>query len=288
MTDETEKAEGTDETKGSLNAERLRRMEEIADGADRVKVDLQDLDGTPITGPGDDEDDGPGDERVEKEPAARRFKLKVNGVEREVSEEELIALGQKVASADEYLKSAAEAVKNASKLDLADKEDPAKVEEDDLALARALQMGSEEDAAKAIRQLRARPSEVTPDAVVRAVDERLTFRKAADWFNDEYKELLSDPILKSLVYQKDAELAEREPTLSYTDRLKRVGDEVREWVGKVRTPKSDKLTRKASVAPVPVASGRQQVASDDEGEEDPEKVIAEMAKGRRQERPVRH
>jgi len=150
-------------------------------------------------------------------------------------------------------------------------------------------MGSEDEAVQAIRKIKSRPSEVTPDAVARVVDERLSFQRAAEWFNNEYKELLTDPNLKKLVLDRDAELAQLEPQTAYMDRLRRVGDEIRGWNGqRAGTPKVDKAARKAQVASVPSGAARQNTGANEESDDSPESVIALMAKSRGQARSVQH
>jgi hypothetical protein len=281
---------------GTDNERQIDRRNQIADSADEFrKGDLQDLDGDPVARPRQEEEEEEEEEaRVEAaEPEKpRTFKIKVNGREMELTEAEMIERAQKVESADQYLQTAAEAVRNATKPALPVQDEPAQVEEDDLALARALQMGSEEDAAKAIRRIRAKPSEVTPDVLPRLVDERLQFLKAVESFNAEYKDYLEVPSLRQKANEIDARLAQSEPSLPYAERLKKVGEEVKKEalsiVQKFGTPKVDKAARKASVAPVPSAAGRQSQMSDDEGEESPESVIAAMAKLRGQGRPVSH
>ena len=279
-----------DTGQGTLNTDRLKRFNAIADSADEIRGQEfnEEITDRPVE---DDreEDDG---ETVQAVAEPRRVKIKVNGKELSLTEDELIQRAQKVESADEYLRSASEAVKNATKLALSAQDEPTRVDEDDLALARAIQMGSEDEAVQAIRKIKSRPSEVTPDAVARVVDERLSFQRAAEWFNGEYKELLADPLLKKLVLDRDTELAQLEPNTPYTDRLKRVGDEIRTWSQKMSggsvPSKIDKAARKASVAAVPSAAGRQSSGSDEESDDSPESVIAAMAKSRGQARSVQH
>jgi hypothetical protein len=283
---------------GNDNERKLSRREEIADNADKARADdLTDVDDTPIQARKEELEEEEVKEEPKEEPKAepkveepRKLKLKVGGKEIELTEQEVIERAQKVEQADEYLRTASEAVKNASRLALPPKVDePVKVEEDDLQLARRLQMGSEEEAAQAIRTLRARSPGVTPDVVAKVVDERLSFQRAAEWFNGEYKDLLSDPLLKELIYKRDADLAQAEPNLGYSERLKRVGDEIRAWKEKVAPPvKTDKEARKAQVAPVPAAAGRQAGPEDEEADDSPESIIAKMAKARGQGRPVQH
>jgi len=271
------------------NNERLNRRNMIADSADEFRSgDMDDIDGgRPVNDDRDDEDDGIVTQHAEAE--SPRHKIKVNGRELDLSYEELVQRAQKVESADEYLRHASESVKNATKLALSAQDEPKQMDDDDLALARAIQMGSEDEAVQAIRKIKSRPSEVTPDAVARVVDERLSFQRAAEWFNNEYKELLADPNLKKLVLDRDAELAQLEPNTAYMDRLKRVGDEIRGWNGqRASTPKVDKAARKAQMASVPSGAARQNTGATEESDDSPESVIAMMAKSRGQARSVQH
>jgi len=271
------------------NNERLNRRNMIADSADEFRSgDMDDIDGgRPVNDDRDDEDDGTVTQQAEDTNLLH--KIKVNGKELQLSYEELVQRAQKVESADEYLRHASESVKNATKLALSTQDEPKQMEDDDLALARAIQMGSEDEAVQAIRKIKSRPSEVTPDAVARVVDERLSFQRAAEWFNNEYKELLTDPNLKKLVLDRDAELAQLEPQTAYMDRLRRVGDEIRGWNGqRAGTPKVDKAARKAQVASVPSGAARQNTGANEESDDSPESVIALMAKSRGQARSVQH
>jgi hypothetical protein len=261
----------------------------IADSADEFRSgDMDDIDGgRPVNDDRDDEDDGTVTQQAEDTNLLH--KIKVNGKELQLSYEELVQRAQKVESADEYLRHASESVKNATKLALSAQDEPKQMDDDDLALARAIQMGSEDEAVQAIRKIKSRPSEVTPDAVARVVDERLSFQRAAEWFNNEYKELLTDPNLKKLVLDRDAELAQLEPQTAYMDRLRRVGDEIRGWNGqRAGTPKVDKAARKAQVASVPSGAARQNTGANEESDDSPESVIALMAKSRGQARSVQH
>lgn len=215
---------------------------------------------------------------VQAEP--KKFKLKVNGKEIELTEQELIERAQKVESADEYLQTAAKAVERMQALPPS-KDGAAGGEEDPIedTLTSALQ-GDSEAIKKVAQRLRAPPVK----DVLSAVDDRMSFRSAVSWFQGEYKDVVSDPMLYQLVVGKDAELARTEPSLPYQERLKRSGDYVRTWKqGLVKTPEdkpNPKLVAKASVAPVPQASGRQ-VVKDEEDEEEPvETIIERMAKSR--------
>ncbi len=226
----------------------------------------------------------------------------VNGTEKWLTLSQLRTAAQKVESADQYLAAAAESVRNAARLDLSHKPDePSKVDDVDLekTLSSAV-MGDKEAIKKlasvfsGLREARAKPSEVTPD-VLQQIDERWSFRRAAEWFEDQYQDLLADPVLKKLVYDKDAELAKDSPTMPYKKRLKAAGDEIRDWLKKrtgtteAKVAVSDaKAERKKTLVNVPNAAARQTPPADEEAEESVEDVIQQMAKARGQARAMVH
>ena len=226
----------------------------------------------------------------------------VNGNEKWLTLSQLRTAAQKVESADQYLAAAAESVRNASRLDLSKKRDePSKVEDVDLekTLSSAV-MGDQEaikklaSVFKDLKEVRAQPSEVTPD-VLQQIDERWSFRRAAEWFDEEYQDLLTDPFLKDLVYKRDSELANAQPKMPYKQRLKTAGDEIRGWIQK-RTgasevkvaPSEAKADRKKTLVNVPSAAARQTPVNDEEAEESVEQVIQQMAKARGQARAMVH
>lgn len=219
----------------------------------------------------------------------------VNGKEKWLTLEQLRVAAQKVESADEYLASAAASVRNSSRLTPSKQDESSRVDEVDLekTLSSAV-MGDEEAIRKLAAAIKARPSAVTPD-VLQQFDERWSFRRAAEWFEETYADELDDPFLKRLMYERDAELAKDEPNLPYKQRLKKAGDEVRTWMQKksgtapVRAATSpNKLERKKVLVNVPSAAARQAPPEDEDAEESVEDVIATMAKARGQSRAVAH
>lgn len=230
------------------------------------------------------------------EPAAAplpKHRIKVHGKEMELTLDELIARAQKVEAADQYLVEAAQAYKatqakpNPSPAPApapqAPADQPAVVSEDDRALARALQIGSEEDAVAAIRKLRASPTPTTETEtrLLAAVEERLTFRDAASRFQSEFSDVWNDPYLRTLALAEDNRQTTEGDKRPYWERFESIGKALREWRGKAMTPAAnpDKLARKATVTVLPTAAGRAAAPPDDQPE-DPTATIAEMAKAR--------
>lgn len=228
----------------------------------------------------------------------------VNGNEKWLTLTQLRAVAQKVESADQYLAAAAESVRNATRLDLSSaraKDEPSKVEEVDLEKTlNSAVMGDKEairtlaSAIKGLQQARAKSSEVTPD-VLQQIDERWSFRRAAEWFEEQYQDLLSDPNLKKLVYERDSELASSSPKMPYKQRLQAAGDEIRGWLQKrtgaapvKATASETKADRKKALVNVPTAAARQEGPRDEEETETVEDVIQKMAKARGQGRAMVH
>lgn len=294
---------------GNTNQSQLDRRNAIADNldktADRSMTDVEEEETfVPVgddaleTHQAADEEttaaETPSEPSIEPEDvvaAPRKFKLKVNGKEVELTEEQVLEKAQKVASADEYLQLASEAVQRTQPAPPSKPDAASNVDEDDIedTLTSALQ--GDQEAIKTIARRLKSPPAVTPD-VLSAVDDRLSFRSAVDWFRGEYDDLVKDPMLYRLVKDEDARIAKEQPTLPYRDRLKSAGDKIRTWKTGLApppaTPPNPKLARKASVAPVPQAGGRQAAPSEDEEEtESVPDVIDKMARGRHQQGAIR-
>lgn len=239
----------------------------------------------------EDKDDKTDDTKVVN--GVRHYLTVINGKERWLTLSQLRTTAQKVESADEYLAAAAESVRNAARLDLSHKDEPSKVEEVDLEKTLSSAVMGDQEAIKKLasvfrdlKEARAKPSEVTPD-VLQQIDERWSFRRAAEWFEDKYSDILGDPFLKKLVYERDAELANSSPKMPYKDRLKSAGDEIRGWKQKMTGPAKveatpDKVERKKTLVNVPSAAARQTPLQDEETDETVEDVIQKMAKARGQ------
>lgn len=241
---------------------------------------------------------------VEEEPATpveKKFKLKVNGKELELTEAEVIARAQKVESADQYLADAKRAVAPPAPAPVAgptEEELRAARELEDRAIVRAIQMGTEEEALTAIRQLsarQARPS-VTADDVSLAIDQRLVFNEAISQFRKDFSDIAGDPVLYQLAQQRDDALIESGDKRPYAERYAQIGKELRSWKEGL-APKSaetapevlkdtslaDKKARKEAAPKTPVAATgkvKQVVEEEDNGEENPSDVIRNMQKQR--------
>lgn len=302
------------EALGTNNDARVSLLESIADSADRERedefLDIVDLDkGTTekFTAPAaksqeDDEEavalaadqeasetlaalaiETAEAEAVGQTPVTTR--IKVNGADVELTPE-LISKAQKIASADVYLGEAAR-LRNelaaAGRQAAAEEVDNTSQGENLVALARAIQMGSEEEAVEALRQLqKAGPSQ---DDIARTVDERVIFNSALTQFRKDYSDIVKDPVLNKLALEKDDQLVRAGDTRPYYERFSAIGEEIRDWLksktGKVEPVvqvQSEKVVRKAAASGTPVtASAKTSSSVKEEKEESPSDIIRAMA-----------
>lgn len=257
---------------------RIELLDKIADSADEITADQ--------FVPNDINPENATEEQVDnhkdqEEPAevVKTFKLKINGVEKEATEQEVLAAAQKVLSADQYLHEASKIYREASVQP--SKDVSTDVDDDDIALARAIQMGTEDEAAKAIQTVRAK-ARLSQDDVVKlvnsSIEERMKAQTDLSRFFEEYKDLLADPIAKDLVYELDENYHLRGEQPGY-ERFKKAAERVKQIRGTTHSM-DDKRIRKASVTPITVASSRAP-AEVEESEPTPSEVIAQMAGSRK-------
>jgi hypothetical protein len=304
MNDETTDSE---EAVGTGNDDRIARLNAIADQTDSERADefanVND-DGTtePFTVEAQQTEEEQEEEGVQAEAAptdaeapAKKYRLKVNGRELELTEEELIARAQKIEAADEYLRQAAEAKRRLEQPSAADPKVIQRHQDDeDLALVRAIQVGTEQEAVAALRKLREQSSSARPslsrDDVSRTIDERLAFNTAIDRFSTEFNDVWTDPILKKLAFDRDAQLLKEGDTRTYWDRYEQIGGEIRSWrqsltpAAKQDASMAERQERKASAPKVPTATAsvksKPAKAEEDDTDDSPSSVIAAMAQRR--------
>jgi hypothetical protein len=245
---------------------------------------------------------------AETQPTTQMITRKINGKDVTLPLEEWLVRAQKVESADEYLQDAARQRKELQR----NEQTPEPVvpqgpSTEELAtqrlaemrtLARAIQMGTEEEAVAALAKLQTanQPPTLTVEDVNRVTDERLRFNTAINWFAGEYKDLVSNPELNSMVIAREATLVRQGDRRPYAERYKAVGDEVRTWrdnliasatpvtTTETTTPVSSLDAKRAAKAATPKAptsaSTKAVPVQQDEEEDSPSAVIAAMAKAR--------
>lgn len=219
----------------------------------------------------------------EPAPVTQKHRIKVNGKELELTTDELIARAQKVEAADDYIKQAAQLYKATKepKEPAPEPKAPASVEEDDAALARAIQTGTEQEAVAAIQKLRARPS-VPTDDVLRIVNTQLAISEANRKFESEYADIVKDPYLLALVQTELHKRIQAKDQRSYQENLFEIGESLKAWKASF-VPASaqvqEKQARKATVTVIPTAAARAAGKTEDKPET-PAEIIAELAKQR--------
>jgi hypothetical protein len=247
----------------------------------------------------EDETNGRGHDSVEEALGIPKYKIKVNGKEIELTQEEMIARVQKVEAADAYLAEASRIKREAEEYKRAQSQPVPQVDQVDEdaeleAIVNAIQMGNAEEAKAAVKKLKnSAPPAITVDDLNRTVDARLTFNEAKSKFESTYGDILQDPVLRQLALSKDQQQVAQGDKRDYWTRYSEIGNELRAWKeGIVKTgapeipppPAIDpsKQTRKAAAPQAPKAANVKVPAPDveDEQEETPAAVIAGMAKHR--------
>jgi len=350
MADETEEQQRPNaaEVNAEGNRARLNRMQQIANRVDGARAeDLEDTDGTGITGPfqeGEFDDTPEGREaRAMAEDEAARQALEeeaeraraeelqtegvgdvedpgdtrgspgseggdapeervINGVkhylvvtpkgEKWLTFPQLRALAQKVESADEALQRANEAVRTATQLALAPREEPGEALSDEEleAVVSSAVMGDREAIKKLTTAIKARPSK-TPD-VSQEVARAIATRSAVAEAEKQIADVLSVEQLVPVFRARLRAVADAEPSLSIPAAYNKAAAQVRKDFAAMLRAKpgslQEKQQRKRTLVTPPAAASRVQRQSDEDGEENPTQVIDQIAKGRGQSRAIRH
>jgi hypothetical protein len=205
-----------------------------------------------------------------------KHKIKVNGKELELSYDELIERAQKIEAADEYLRTAKDIALQAR----TQQHQPVVEKEiDDLELVRAIQMGTEEEAAAAISKIR-QSSAPPVDELFKQFDERSRAQQAYRKFESDFNDIVSDPILRNIAIQEDSRLMSLGDTRPYEERYTEIGNTIRAWKGtlnKATDANAEKINRKITAPSVPKASGRNEPVVEEEHEETRQEMIARIA-----------
>lgn len=205
---------------------------------------------------------------------------------------QLKASAQKVESADEALQRANDAVKKATQLALAPREEP-NDEESDLDVESILSsavMGDREAIKSLASLLKTRPSK-TPD-VSREVAQAIATRSAVQLAEAQQKDIFEVEPLVPVFRARLSQVAQAEPELSIVAAYKKAGDMVRKEFAPMLKARpnapASKADRKRTLVNPPAQGSRQAPRADEEGEENPTSVIDQIAKGRGQARAIRH
>ncbi|CAB3731025.1 hypothetical protein [Paraburkholderia rhynchosiae] len=198
---------------------------------------------------------------------------------------------QKDMTADERIAEATRILKEAKELNTGKPQpaerpsDALQAEDDDAALARAIQLGSDEEARAAIAKLR-KGGRTDDHSITSMIDARIEFRETAAWVKDEYKDIFADPLLSGVFMQKEADARAQGDSRPHRDLYKEIGDGLRKWRNGL-APKQDaiqdKVDRKASVTVIPTARAVAPVNPDEGNEEatEAQETAAYIAEQRR-------
>jgi len=245
--------------------------------------------------------------------------LIVDGVEKQVPMKDVLDAGrrtmQKESTADQRLREATNLLNEAKKFNPNQPPDSgsgvgapppeAPPSFDAAELARALQYGSEEEAAAAVQKMAhmganaTQMQNVSQDKLLPFIQDTIAYNDAVNMLERPaaeggYEDLWSDPTMRQLFIAKEQEVRAKcaqnnDPLPSYRELYSGIGNGLRAWRDGITpqsttTTLSDKQNRKRSSDAPPVAGGRMSAQSTGPAKPKTRKeVLAEMAAGRHQD-----
>lgn len=237
---------------------------------------------------------------VEQAPVPGAFKVKVDGVEQEVSAEDLIRAYQKNSAADRRLEEAARILREAEQLaaqnQVAEQEVPqGNLREEAAEMMSKLYDGDQEAAAEALVNLLAktkggdqptRRQEVDADVLAEQVLERVAFNSAVERVKSDYPDLVADSNLEQLVVMQSTNLVSS--GVPRAEALLSVAESLYKSLGKTPTgrqqdtpkPKSARQENKDRLDNVPSASATATSMPVKSEEPDQSALIREVARRR--------
>ena len=283
---------------GTQNDARLAMYDQIADYNESAKADefedvTDDMYANPAGTGGEDsdaesasdrldvqdsgvDDESVADSRTDDDDRASLPRLKVNGQDVEITPE-LIAHAQKIAAADEYLAQASRLYKSASTANEPSQDAP---EVDDAALARAIQMGTEDEAIAAIQKLRTSLPQGEIEAIVERKLASRDTQTDADRFKSTYKDLMANSDAREAVWAFDTLYANDGEAPTY-ERFEKAAKQVMKLRGDT-SGLEEKAERKAQARRPVIGQSARPAPPPPEREENVRDVIAEMARSRGQ------
>lgn len=254
-----------DPIQASTEGDEVLTEERVAEGADIEEIDDS----------VDNDDEIPNNQDIEQD-TAQTYKLKVNGQEREYTQEEFEALMQKAANADHLARQAAEEKQKYEQLNAQQDAQPTRTDEPDAeadavdtqeALKEALEKvydGDTDDAAEILSKVltggikpglsQDKADALTPEKVVEIVNARDDHRELVSAFNrfksnDEFQHITSDEALMDRVntitedLQRDPEFQKTNPTYDdyFNEAAKRTNNWIEKLTGVAPKPPSDEI-----------------------------------------------
>lgn len=223
--------------------------------------------------------------------------VKVDGELRQVPKDKIYEAGlravQKESTADKRLEEATRLLKEAEQRynQTQPKQEPnpsPQPEWDDSIIAYALEHGDEAQKTEAIRQLRGRdkqtatPEQIAAFATAQVLD-RVDLQSSAQWFSENYKDVVSDPYLFELAKLKEAHMRQSGDQRPRKELYKAIGDDLMKWKGGAVATQTlaEKREQKATITNLPAASVRK-AAPEAPKAQSPSDIIEEMRKQRGQ------
>ena len=195
--------------------------------------------------------------------------IKVDGVMQQVPREKIYEAGlravQKESSADRRLEEATRLLREVEQRIAPQpvQNTPPPQAWDEEIIAYALAHGTEEQKAEAVRQIRGGRQELaTPDQIANNVEARILdkvdFQSSAEWFQTNYKDIVSDPYLLQLASLQEDHMRANGDTRSRKELYAEIGDGLRKLKGGgvPVTTLEEKRTQKAGITNLPAASAR--------------------------------
>ena len=195
--------------------------------------------------------------------------IKVDGVMQQVSRDKIYEAGlravQKESSADRRLEEATRLLREVEQRIAPPpvQNTPPPQAWDEEIIAYALAHGTEEQKAEAVRQIRGgRQETATPDQIASTVESRILdkvdFQSSAAWFQETYKDIVSDPYLLQIASLQEDHMRANGDTRPRKELYAEIGNGLRKLRGggaPVETLQ-DKRDLKASITNLPAASAR--------------------------------
>ena len=195
--------------------------------------------------------------------------IKVDGVMQQVPREKIYEAGlravQKESSADRRLEEATRLLREVEQRIAPQpvQNTPPPQAWDEEIIAYALAHGTEEQKAEAVRQIRGGRQEMaTPDQIANNVEARILdkvdFQSSAEWFQTNYKDIVSDPYLLQLASLQEDHMRANGDKRPRKELYAEIGDGLRKLKGGgvPVTTLEEKRTQKAGITNLPAASAR--------------------------------
>jgi hypothetical protein len=224
-------------------------------------------DATPPAPPAADADPQP--PQAGAAPIEDLVTIKVDGVMQQVPREKIYEAGlravQKESSADRRLEEATRLLREVEQRIAPQpvQNPPPSQAWDEEIIAYALAHGTEEQKAEAVRQIRGgRQETATPDQIASTVESRILdkvdFQSSAAWFQETYKDIVSDPYLLQIASLQEDHMRANGDTRPRKELYAEIGNGLRKLRGggaPVETLQ-EKRDLKASITNLPAASAR--------------------------------